>query len=92
MTEELLAPGESVTTVLDQFEDPEIAQAVSNILPLADPTDVEMEEEAMGFEPEVGRVGYDVNLVQHSDDTALGSTSPVMAQENQLLDEVSNLT
>ena len=59
-----------------------------------DPADVEMEEEeeATGFEPEVGRVGYDVNLVWHSDDTAPGSTSLVTAQENRLLDEGTNLT
>ena len=63
LTEELLAPGESVTTVLDQFEDPEIAQALSNILPHTDTADVEMEEVASGFQPEVGRMGYDVNLV-----------------------------
>ena len=84
LTEELLAPGESVTTILDlQYEDPEIVQAVSNIPLCVDPVDVEMEEEeeATGFEPEVGRVGYDVNLVWHSDDTAPGSTSPVTAQE-----------
>ena len=32
LTEELLAPGEHVTTVLDdQYEDPEIEQAVANI-------------------------------------------------------------
>ena len=63
LTEELLALGESVTTVLDQFEDPEIAQAISNILPSTDTADVEMEEVASGFQPEVGRMGYDVNLV-----------------------------
>ena len=93
LTEELLAPGESVTTILDlQYEDLEIVQAVSNIPPHADSADVKMEEEATGFEPEVGRMGYDVNLIQHSDDTAPGSTSLVMAQENQLLDEGTNLT
>ena len=64
LTEELLAPGESVTTILDlQYEDPEVVQAISNIPPCADSVDVEMEEEATGFEPEVGHVGYDVNLV-----------------------------
>ena len=91
LTEELLAPGESVTMVLDQFEDPEIAQAVSNILPHMDTADVEMEEVASGFQPEVGRMGYDVNLVRHSDDTAPGSASLVTAQENQLLDEGTHL-
>ena len=94
MTEELLAPGESVTTILDlQYEDPEIVQAVSNIPLCVDPADVEMEEEeeATGFEPEVGRVGYDVNLVWHSDDTGPGSASLVTAEENQLLDEGTHL-
>ena len=72
LTEELLALGESVTMVLDQFEDLEIAQAVSNILPHMDTADVEMEEVASGYQPEVGHMGYDVNLVRHSNDTALG--------------------
>ena len=45
-----------------------------------------------GFEPEVSHSGYDVNLVQHSSDTVPGSTSPVTAQENQLLDEDAGLT
>ena len=81
LTEELFAPGESVTTILDlQYEDLDIAQAISNIPPCVDPADVKMEEEATGFQPEVGCVGYDVNLVWHSDDTAPGSTSPVTAQ------------
>ena len=40
-----------------------------------------------GFEPEVGHSGYDINLVRHSDNTALGSISPVRAQENQMLDK-----
>ena len=45
LTEELLAPGEHVTTVLDdQYEDPEIEQAVANIPPHTDPADVEMED------------------------------------------------
>ena len=93
MTEELLALGEVVTTVLDiQYEDPEIVQAVSNIPPCVDSADVEMEEQPTGFEPEVGHVGYDVNLVWHSDDTAPGSISLVTAQENQLLDEDASLT
>ena len=93
LTEELLAPGEHVTTVLDdQYEDPEIEQAVANIRPHTDPVDIEMEDATSGFEPEVSHSGYDVNLVWHSGDTALGSTSPVTAQENQLLDEDTGLT
>ena len=91
LTEELLALGESVTMVLDQFEDPEIAQAISNILLSMDTADVEIEEVASGFQPEVGCMGYDVDLVRHSDDTRPGSASPVTAQENQLLDEGTHL-
>ena len=93
LTEELLALGENVTTVLDdQYEDPEIAQAISNIPLHMDLADVDMEDAPSGFEPEVSRLGYDVNLVRHSGNTALGSTSPVTAQENQLLDEDAGLT
>ena len=92
LTEELLAPGESVTTILDlQYEDPEIAQAISNIPLHVDSADIKMEEEATGFEPEVGCMGYNVNLVWHSDTTP-GSTSPVTTQENQLLNKGTNLT
>ena len=68
LTEELLALGEDITTVLDEYntqEDLELAQAVSSILPHTDTADVEMEEVnvTLGFEPEVGHSGYDVNLV-----------------------------
>ena len=98
LTEELLTPGEDVTTVLDYQddvqEDLEIAQAVANIPPHSEATDMEMQDvnAPPGFEPEFGRSGYDVNLVQHSDNTALGSISLVMAQENQMLDEGSTQT
>ena len=92
LTEELLALGEHVTTILDdQYEDQEIEQAVANIPPHTDPGDVEMEDATSGFEPEVSHLGY-VNLVRHSGNTALGSTSPVTAQENQLLDKDAGLT
>ena len=92
LTEELLAPGEHVTTVLDdQYEDLEIEQAVANMALHTDPMDVDMEDATSGFEPEVSCSGYDVNLVQHSGNTAPGSTSPVTAQENQLLDEDAGL-
>ena len=67
--------------------DPEIAQAVAHI-PQPDAfTDVEMQESRPppGFEPEVSKVGYDVNLVR-SASTEPGSTSPVTARENQMLD------
>ena len=93
LTDELLALGEDVTTVLDyQYdaqEDPEIVQAIVHIPPHADTVDVEMEDvnAPPGFEPEFSHSGYDVNLVWHSDNTALGSISPVMAQESQMLDE-----
>ena len=82
-----------MTTVLDdQYEDPEIAQAISNIPVHTDPADVEMEDAPSGFEPEFSHLGYDVNLIQHSNNTAPGSTSPITAQENQLLDEDTGLT
>ena len=51
-----------------------------------------MEDATSGFEPEVSHSGYDVNLVRHSGDTTPGLTSPVTAQENQLLDEDAGLT
>ena len=95
LTDELLAPGEDVTTVLDyQYdvqEDPEIPQAIVHIPPCSDATDMEMEDvnAPLGFEPEFGHSGYDVNLVRHSDNIVLGSISPVTAQENQMLDEKS---
>ena len=59
LTDELLAPGEDVTTVLDyQYdvqEDPEIAQAVAHIPPHSDAMDVEMEDinSPPGFEAKV---------------------------------------
>ena len=74
LTSELLAPDEELTEVLDyedveenevSMPDLEIAQAVAHI-PQADAfADVEMQESrpSPGFEPEVSRVGYDVNLV-----------------------------
>ena len=92
LTEELLAPEEHVTTVLDdQYKDPEIEQAVANIPLHTDPVDVEMKDATSGFEPEVSCSIYDVNLIRHSGDIALGLTSPVTAQENQLLDEDAGL-
>ena len=96
LTSELLAPGEELIGELD-YEDveesdpgpnPEIAQAVAHI-PKADAwADVEMQESnsPLGFEPEVSRSGYDVNLVR-TDPTGPGSASPVMAGEDKMLDE-----
>ena len=74
LTSELLAQDEELTEVLDykdveeneaSMPDPEIAQVVAHI-PQADAfADVEMQELCLtpGFEPEVSKVGYDVNLV-----------------------------
>ena len=73
--------------------DPEIAQAVAHI-PQADAfADVQMQESQPppGFEPEVSRSGYDVNLVR-SDLAEPGSTSPVTAMENQMLDGATSRT
>ena len=67
--------------------DPEIAQAVENIT-LADiHADVEMQDipPPPGFKPEVAKAGYDVNLV-HSDQPEQGSSSPVTAIEDRMLD------
>ena len=102
LTSELLAPNEQLTDVLDyedvdEYElsmpDPEIAQAVAHI-PQPDAfADVEMQESRPppGFEPEVGKVGYDINLVR-SASTKPGSTSPVTARENQMLDGADRAT
>ena len=102
LTSELLAPDEELTEVLDYEDveendpgvlDPEIAKVVAHI-PQADAfTDVEMQESqpSPGFEPEVSRFGYDVNLVR-SDPAEPGLTSPVTAMENQMLDGVSSRT
>ena len=96
LTSELLAPDEELTKVLDyedvaeneaSMPDPEIAQAVAHI-PKADAlADVEMQESLPppGFEPEVSKSGYDVNLVC-SNPMEPGSTSPVTARENEMLD------
>ena len=102
LTSELLAPDEELTEVLDyedveendaSMPDPEITQAVAHI-PQADAfADVEMQEShpPPGFEPEVSRVGYDVNLVR-SNPTEPGSTSPVTARENEMLDGATSRT
>ena len=102
LTSELLAPDEELTEVLDYEDveennpgvpDPEITQAVAHI-PQADAfADVEMQEShpPLGFEPEVRRSGYDVNLVR-SNPTEPGLTSPVTARENEMLDRVTSRT
>ena len=102
LTSELLAPDEELTEVLDYEDveenypgvpDPEITQVVAHI-PQADAfADVEMQESQPppGVEPEVSRSDYDVNLVR-PDPPELGSTSPVTAMENQMLDGASSRT
>ena len=82
LTSELLALGEELIEDLDYEDveetdpgqpDPEIIQTVAHI-PQADAwADVEMQEShsPQGFEPEVTRSGYDVNLV-HTNPTELG--------------------
>ena len=102
LTSELLAPDEELTEVLDyedveendaSMPDPEIAEAVAHI-PQADAfADVEMQEShpPPGFEPEVSRSGYDVNLVR-SNPTEPASTSPVTARENEMLDGATSRT
>ena len=95
LTNELLDPGEELLGELDYEDmeeinpelDPEIAQAVAHI-PKADVCgDVEMQDvrPPPGFEPEVVKAGYNVNLVC-SDQPELGSSSPVTAGEDRMLD------
>ena len=95
LTNELLEPGEELLGDLDYEDmeeinphpDLEIVQAVANI-PLADVhADVEMQDirRPPGFEPEVAKAGYNVNLVC-SDQPEQGSSSPVMAREDRMLD------
>ena len=102
LTSELLAPDEELTEVLDYEDveennlgapDLEIAQAVAHIPPADAFTDVEMQESQppLGFELEVSRSGYNINLVR-SNPTEPGSTSPVTARENEMLDGASSRT
>ena len=96
LTSELLALGEELIKELnyedveetDPGPDPEIAQAVAHIPKVDTWADVEMQESNSppGFEPEVNRSRYYVNLVC-TDPTGLGSASPVMAGEDKMLDE-----
>ena len=95
LTNKLLEPGEELLGELDYEDveeinpqpDPEIAQAVANIPQVDVYADVEMRDirPPSGFEPEVTKAGYDVNLVR-SDQPRLGSSSPVTAGEDQMLD------
>ena len=95
LTNELLEPGEELLGELDYEDveeinpqpDPEIAQAVSNI-PLADTyADMEMQDirPPPGFEPEVAKARYDINLVR-SDQPEQGLSSPVTAGGDRVLD------
>ena len=73
--------------------DQEIVQAVAHI-PQADTwANVEMQEShsPLGFEPEVTRFGYDVNLVR-TNPTEPRFTSLVTAREDKMLDEVVSRT
>ena len=102
LTSELLAPGKELIGELDYEDmeeadpgrpDPEVIQAVAHIPQANAWADVEMQESHSppGFEPEVSRSGYDVNLV-HTNPTELGSTSPVTAQEDKMLDGANSRT
>ena len=73
--------------------DPDITQAVAHIPQANTFADVEMQESQppLGFELEVSRSGYDVNLV-HSNPTEPELTSPVMAMENEMLDGATSRT
>ena len=66
---------------------------MAHILPADAFADVEMQETQPppGFELEVIRSGYDVNLVC-SNPTELGLTSPVTAMENEMLDGATSRT
>ena len=95
LTNKLLDPGEELLGELDYEDveeihpelDPEIAQAVAHI-PKADICDdVEIQDvrPPPGFEPKVVKARYDVNLVR-SDQPEPGSSSPVTAGEDRMLD------
>ena len=102
LTSELLALGEELIGELDYEDvdeadlghpDPEIVQAVAHI-PQADAwADVDMQESHSppGFEPEVSRSGYDVNLVC-TNPTEPGSASLVTALEDKMLDGANSRT
>ena len=102
LTSELLAPGKELIPDLDYDDveetdpdqpDPEIIQAVAHIPQVDAYADVEMQEShpPLGFEPEVTRSGYDVNLVR-TNPTEPGSTSLVTAWEDKMLDEAVSRT
>ena len=102
LTSKLLAPGKELIEDLDYEDveetdpglpDPEIVQAVAHI-PQADAwANVKMWESHSppGFEPEVSRSRYDVNLVCINP-TEPGLASPVMAREDKMLDGANSRT
>ena len=73
--------------VADQDQDPELASAVASILP---PEDVEMQEEGVapgcGFNPELMQHGFDQDFAR-SRETGPGSTSPVTARDDEILND-----
>ena len=95
LTNELLDPGEELLGELDYDDveeispelDLEIAEAIANIPQVDVYADVEMQDirPPPGFEPEVAKAGYDVNLVR-SDQPEQGSSSPVTTGEDRMLD------
>ena len=102
LTSKLLAPGKELIRELDYEDmeeadlscpDLEIVQAVAHIPQANAWADVEMQEShsPSGFEPEVSRSGYDVNLVR-TNPTELGSTSPVTVCEDKMLDGANSRT
>ena len=96
LTNELLDPGEELLGELDYYDmedidpepDPEIAQAVTHIPKVDICDDVKMQDvrPPPGFEPEVVKARYDVNLVS-SGQPEPGSSSPVTVGEDRMLDE-----
>ena len=102
LTSKLLSPGKELIGELDYEDmeetdpgqpDQEIVQAVAHI-PQADAwANVEMQESHSppGFEPEVSRSEFDVNLV-HTNPTELGSASPITVREDKMLDEAISRT
>ena len=102
LTSKLLTPGEELIGELDYEDveeadlghpDPEIIQAVAHIQQADAWADVEMQESHSppGFEPEISRSGYDVNLVR-TNPTEPELSSPVTAREDNMLDEAISRT
>ena len=93
LTEELLAVGEHVTTILDdQYEDLEIEQAVAHIPLHMDPADMEMEDATSVLNPR--SVVWAMMLTSYGILATLRWAQPHQLQprKNQLLDEDAGLT